>query len=68
LQTDVETGQLLLDSLVLDGVYERVHADVEVGEEQCGVVVQVRGIEWRSDAGGRGTEWRSSAGERNRVA
>jgi len=28
---------------VLDGVDERVHADVEVGEEQCGVVAGVQG-------------------------
>jgi len=43
MSADVETGQLLLHSLVLDGVDERVHADVEVGEEQCGVVAGVQG-------------------------
>jgi len=41
MSADVETGQLLLHSLVLDGVDERVHADVQVREEQSAVVVQV---------------------------
>jgi len=35
---DHQTGQFLSHSLVLNGVYKRVHADIEVRQEQGGVV------------------------------